>query len=202
MPHTVTEIQNELPLNFDWKIFHNSLRVSPSGVVSGPGGCTNEMLRVWGWSGRLGRSGARDASAELRAFPFWLKTGPVEFSSAVFAFFLRIATSRRRHLDALLFREAGAVSNNGSPCEGYLREIEPCGVQPWTPIACRMSQWSDWWVEGIECPTSLRDRSRFILESASSGGEGCLGILQETEAYTDGCPAFVPVTCDVGDWSD
>ena len=46
LPRTVTEFQPERPLNLDRKIFHDCLRGSPSGVASGPGGCTNEMLRV------------------------------------------------------------------------------------------------------------------------------------------------------------
>ena len=46
LPRTVTDFQPERPLNLDRKIFHDCLRGSPSGVASGPGGCTNEMLRV------------------------------------------------------------------------------------------------------------------------------------------------------------
>ena len=42
----VTEFQPERPLNLDKQIFHDCLRGLPSGVASGPGGCTNEMLVV------------------------------------------------------------------------------------------------------------------------------------------------------------
>ena len=40
------------------------------------------------------------------------------------------------------------------------------------PIWRRMSQCSEW-ERGTECPTALRGRSQFIIESASNGGEGC-----------------------------
>ena len=41
LPRTVTDFPPERPLNLDRKIFHDCLRGSPSGVASGPRGCTN-----------------------------------------------------------------------------------------------------------------------------------------------------------------
>ena len=46
IPRAVSEFQPDHPLNMDRKIFFDCLRGAPSGVASGPGGCTNEMLRV------------------------------------------------------------------------------------------------------------------------------------------------------------
>ena len=45
IPRAVLEFQPDHPLNMNRKIFHDCLRGAPSGVASGPGGCTNEMLR-------------------------------------------------------------------------------------------------------------------------------------------------------------
>ena len=46
IPPEVMEFQPAAPLNLDPKIFHHCLSGAPSGVAPGPGGCTNEMLRV------------------------------------------------------------------------------------------------------------------------------------------------------------
>ena len=65
-----------------------------------------------------------------------------------------------------------------------------------------MSQGSEW-DEGTECPTTLKSRLQCVVESAWKGGEGCSSKLQETEAFTPtGCPNFVSLTRDVGEWSD
>ena len=59
------------------------------------------------------------------------------------------------------------------------------------------------WEECIEGSTALRGCFEFIIVSASNGGKGCLVKLQETEVFTPtGCPKFVLMSCEVGDWSD
>ena len=46
IPQEVLNFVPESPLQFDVKLFVKCLRTAPSGSASGPGGCTNEMLRV------------------------------------------------------------------------------------------------------------------------------------------------------------
>ena len=46
IPPAVLEAQPPRAVTLDRKIFHSCLQGSPSGVAPGPGGCTNEMLRV------------------------------------------------------------------------------------------------------------------------------------------------------------
>ena len=46
IPHAVLETQPERALTLDQTIFHSCLQGSPSSVAPGPGGCTNEILRV------------------------------------------------------------------------------------------------------------------------------------------------------------
>ena len=45
-PQAVMEYRPDVPLALSWKTFTKCLRESPSGSSPGPGGCTNEMLRV------------------------------------------------------------------------------------------------------------------------------------------------------------
>ena len=46
IPAAVLEAEPPRAVTLDRKIFHSCLQGSPSGVAPGPGGCTNEMLRV------------------------------------------------------------------------------------------------------------------------------------------------------------
>ena len=46
IPADVMSFELETPVQLDRKIFATCLRGSPSGSSPGPGGCTNEMLRV------------------------------------------------------------------------------------------------------------------------------------------------------------
>ena len=46
IPQEVLEFQPDHPLQLDSKLFAKCLREAPSGCSPGPGGCTNEMLRV------------------------------------------------------------------------------------------------------------------------------------------------------------
>ena len=46
LPQEAVDFKPQSPLSLDGKIFAKCLRTSPSGSSPGPGGCTNEMLRV------------------------------------------------------------------------------------------------------------------------------------------------------------
>ena len=54
-----------------------------------------------------------------------------------------------------------------------LRSFDPFGV---------VSQCSEW-ERGTECPTALRGRSQFIIESASNGGEGMSQLVTEDGTF-------------------
>ena len=46
IPQEVMQFEPESPLHLDLKIFSVCFRSAPSGSAPGPGGCTNEMLKV------------------------------------------------------------------------------------------------------------------------------------------------------------
>ena len=46
IPQEVLDFQPQCPLQLDPKLFAKFLREAPSGSSPGPGGCTNEMLRL------------------------------------------------------------------------------------------------------------------------------------------------------------
>eukprot|EP00929_Paragymnodinium_shiwhaense_P087746 TRINITY_DN4788_c0_g2_i1.p1 TRINITY_DN4788_c0_g2~~TRINITY_DN4788_c0_g2_i1.p1 ORF type:complete len:1519 (-),score=327.65 TRINITY_DN4788_c0_g2_i1:305-4861(-) len=106
--------------------------------------------------------------------------------------------SRKRNLDK-------APANGGS-CQAGIKvnEIVGCNVKACAPPVaqdCKLSGWSAWTACNNQCGAGSMNRTRSVLQSATKGGEACMGSLLQIKSCTGAGKNCGAVDCEWFDWS-
>ena len=71
-------------------------------------------------------------------------------------------------------------------------------IIPYTPVDCKVSNWSNWSECDKDCGTGNQTRTRIVTEEASYGGIFCPNLEENQSCNTQECP----IDCSVSNWSD
>jgi len=91
-------------------------------------------------------------------------------------------------------------TNGGELCEGDLKEVEMCNVDPCgAPQPCLLGDWKEW--TGCDTQNPLQKvRRRSVEQAAKDGGAGCEDDLKEIQACV--IPEKVPQPCELANWEE
>ena len=147
----IPEFRPEVPLSSDKEMFINALRSSPSGSAPGPGGCTNEMLRVCLDDAHvldLLYLAARGETPASRSFLRATMTALSKKDGGIRG--IATGSSFRRLVGKTLARQFGAVvepvcapfqlalsTRPGTDCWMHVPQFFQC----WGAVPC----WGSWW---------------------------------------------------------